>query len=155
MSLIQQFEEIQFLENLTVKEFLEKTKFSKMLYYSIKNGEKTALKPTQKKTLSDAFPDYNFDFNTQNSYKNTLKKESKTQKNTTLDEQISLLIQTELSKFDLENNVFENVLSKIKPILDKQEKLNQSTQKDLLNLFRMFTDIKKEINSNNNLSNIS
>ena len=70
MNLIQQIEEIQFIENLNIRAFLKKTGFSKVLYYSIKNGEKTTLKPTQKKTLSDCFPKYNFTWSDSQTAKN-------------------------------------------------------------------------------------
>lgn len=62
MKLIEKIETVLFQEGLNIKEFLEKTRFSKKLYYAIKNGEKTELTPSQKKTMTDVFPSVTFEW---------------------------------------------------------------------------------------------
>ena len=60
--LFKKIEEILYREGINTVQFLSKTGFSKGMFYSIKNGGKTELSPIQVKTISDAFPTYDYNY---------------------------------------------------------------------------------------------
>ena len=56
MDLFKRIERIIFDEGLSLSEFYDKSGFSSKVYYAIKNGDKTSLKPSQaKKAPRDPF----------------------------------------------------------------------------------------------------
>lgn len=62
MELFERLERIIFDEGMTLSEFYEKSGISSKVYYAIKNGEKTSLKPSQAKKINQAFPKYTYDW---------------------------------------------------------------------------------------------
>jgi|TARA_Y100000310_G_C20704425_1_gene834096 hypothetical protein len=62
MDLFKRIERIIFDEGLSLSEFYDKSGFSSKVYYAIKNGDKTSLKPSQAKKLNEAFPNYTYDW---------------------------------------------------------------------------------------------
>lgn len=62
MSLIKKIERIIFDEGLTLGEFYSKSGITSNVYYAIKNGSKTKLKPSQAKKLTEAFPNYSYEW---------------------------------------------------------------------------------------------
>lgn len=62
MGLFERIERIIFDEGLSLSEFYDKSGFSSKVYYAIKNGDKTSLKPSQAKQLNEAFPNYTYDW---------------------------------------------------------------------------------------------
>lgn len=60
MDLLQKIDRIMFEQNMNLSEFLEKTGFSKGLYYSIKNGDKNTLKPDQAKAINKVWNTYSY-----------------------------------------------------------------------------------------------
>ena len=55
MTLYEKIQKIQYDNKLTASEFLDKTRFSSTLYYAIKDGTKTELKPLHARILCDKF----------------------------------------------------------------------------------------------------
>lgn len=61
MDLFELFELIIFEEKIDLTTFLEKSKISKTVYYAVKKGNKTKLKPEQAQNINSAFPNYSYD----------------------------------------------------------------------------------------------
>lgn len=102
MTLYEKIQNILYEEKIGVNEFLELTRFSKGMYYSIKNGEKTELKPLHVKAITDAFPNSSFSESTKKSF---LKEKGDTQNISNEIKQLSTL--TEVGNFVATN--FEEV----------------------------------------------
>ena len=62
MELFERIERIIFEEGLSLGEFYSKSGLSSKVYYAIKNGDKTSLKPSQAKKLNKAFPNFTYDW---------------------------------------------------------------------------------------------
>lgn len=83
MTLYDTLLQIQYDNGLNTTEFIEKIGFSRGLYYSIKDGKKTELKPLQMKKIVEMFPGSEKYFNrTKETEKNNLDKKEIPQFNT-------------------------------------------------------------------------